>query len=52
MPYLLKIKGKRIDVPTPKNLKDGEVVEVTINRVFVDKAVEKMIVCKACVGFR
>jgi len=49
--YLLKIKGKRICVPTPENLKDGEVVEVTVNRVFVDEAVKKIIDWRTCVRF-
>lgn len=41
--YLLKIKGNNISIPTPRNLKDGAVVEVTIKRVFVDEAMEKRI---------
>jgi hypothetical protein len=43
MTYLKKIKGKRIYVPTPGNLKDGDIAEITVNRVFVDEAMRRRI---------
>jgi hypothetical protein len=43
MIYLKKIKGKTINIPTPENLKDGNIAEITIKRVFVDEAMESRI---------
>lgn len=43
MTYLIRVKGKRICVPTPKNLQDSEIAEVTVNRVFVDEAMQSRI---------
>jgi hypothetical protein len=43
MIYLIRVRGERICVPTPKNLKDSEIAEVTVNRVFVDKAMQQRI---------
>jgi hypothetical protein len=43
MTYLIKVKGKRIHVPTPEKLKDGAVAEITVKRVFVDEAMGKRI---------
>jgi hypothetical protein len=47
MAYLLRVKGKRICIPTPENLKNNEIAEVTIKRVFVDEAMQKRIGKKA-----
>jgi hypothetical protein len=43
MAYLIRIKGKKICVPTPKNLKKGEIAEITVNRVFADEAMQRRI---------
>jgi hypothetical protein len=43
MTYLIKVKGKKICVPRPGDIEDGAVAEITVNRVFVDEAMEKRI---------
>lgn len=36
---ILKIKGPKICIPKPKNLKNNELVEVTIQKVYADKEI-------------
>jgi len=43
MTYLIKVKGKAIQIPTPGTLTDGQIAEVNVSRVFVDEAMEKRI---------
>lgn len=41
--YLLKIANQKIVISVPKNVEKGDVVEVLVNRVFVDEAMKKRI---------
>lgn len=41
--YLLKVSGDKIVIPRSKNIKNDEVVEIVVNRVFVDVNVKKKI---------
>jgi len=47
--YLLKVKNDKIVIPRSKNVKKGEVVEVMVNRVFVDEKMKKRIKKKGTV---
>jgi hypothetical protein len=47
--YLLKIANDKIVIPASKNVKNGDVIEVMVNRVFVDEAMKKRIEKKGVV---
>jgi hypothetical protein len=47
--YLLEVKGEKIVVPRSKNFGDGDVLEVVVNRVFVDEKMKKKIEKKGVV---
>lgn len=47
--YLLKIANGKIVIPASKNVKNGDVIEVLVNRVFVDEAIKKRIEKKGVV---
>jgi hypothetical protein len=39
--YLLKVKDDKIVIPRSKTVKNGDVLEVVVNHVFVDEAMKK-----------
>lgn len=39
--FLVKVKNDTIRVPRPTTIDDGDVVEVTVKRVFVDEEIER-----------
>ena len=41
--YLLKVTKDNLVIPRPETVENGEVIEVTVNRVFVDDAMKKRI---------
>lgn len=45
--YLFKIANGKILIPASKNVKNGDVIEVMVNRVFVDEVMKKRIEKKA-----
>jgi hypothetical protein len=47
--YLLKIASGKIVIPVSKNVENGDVIEVMLNRVFVDEAMKKRIEKKGVV---
>jgi hypothetical protein len=47
--YLLKVINDKIVIPASKNVKNGDVIEVLVNHVFVDEAMKKRIEKKGVV---
>jgi ribosomal 50S subunit-recycling heat shock protein len=47
--YLVKVINGKIVIPASKNVKNGDVIEVMVNRVFVDETMKKRIEKKGVV---